>query len=267
MDIWEANARSTAFTPHACNETGVYQCTGALCGSSGVCDESGCGYNAYALGNTQYYGPNGTVDTNKVFTVVTQFITDTGDASGELVEIRRLYVQDGVVIQNAAAQPPSLAGNTITQERCNATAADFTRLGGLTEMGQAISRGMVLIFSIWNDNGQFMNWLDSGSAGPCTATEGNPALIKANEPDTYVTFSNIKWGDLNSTYTSTIDGRPAVCECERDGTRLARGVVPDAANRLGLCARMLADVEMGNGIDRWPSCFVPHTGTNGAGHG
>lgn len=43
-------------------------------------------------------------------------------------------------------------------------------------MGKALGRGMVLAMSIWNDPGQFMNWLDSGNAGPCNATEGNPAL-------------------------------------------------------------------------------------------
>jgi cellulase len=204
MDIWEANAISNAFTPHTCNQTGVYECTGDLCGSQGVCDKSGCGYNTYALGNKQYYGRNGTVDTNKVFTVVTQFLTDTGDASGKLKEIRRLYVQGGKVIQNAAVATTGIpAGDSITEAHCNVTAKAFERLGGLTEMGQSLQRGMVLIFSIWNDGGQFMNWLDSGSAGPCNATEGDPKLIQASHPDTSVTFSNIKWGDLNSTFKGT----------------------------------------------------------------
>jgi len=41
--------------------------------------------------------------------------------------------------------------------------------------------------------------MDSGDAGPCNATEGNPALILANQPDTNVKFGNIRWGDLGST--------------------------------------------------------------------
>ena len=37
-------------------------------------------------------------------TVVTQFHTDDGTDNGELVEIRRLYVQDGRVIENSITQ-------------------------------------------------------------------------------------------------------------------------------------------------------------------
>jgi cellulase len=55
-------------------------------------------------------------------------------------------------------------------------------------MGDALERGMVLIFSIWNSAGDFMNWMDSGDAGPCNATEGDPKLILANQPDTHVTW-------------------------------------------------------------------------------
>jgi cellulase len=69
-------------------------------------------------------------------------------------------------------------------------------------MGKALERGMVLAMSIWNDPGQFMNWLDSGSAGPCNATEGNPALIEANDPTTSVTFSDIRIGDIGSTFSA-----------------------------------------------------------------
>lgn len=66
MDIWEANAVDTQFTPHACNVTGLYECSGASCSSSGVCDQIGCGYNSYAYGNKTFYGYNDIVNTNKV---------------------------------------------------------------------------------------------------------------------------------------------------------------------------------------------------------
>lgn len=71
--------------------------------------------------------------------------------------------------------------------------------GGLDAQGRALERGSVLIFSIWNSDGDFMNWMDSGDAGPCNATEGNPELILANQPDTHVVFSNVRWGDIDST--------------------------------------------------------------------
>ncbi|KAJ5698489.1 hypothetical protein N7462_000494 [Penicillium macrosclerotiorum] len=201
MDLWEANARATAYTPHACNISRLYECTGDSCGSSGVCDKSGCGYNPYALGDHNYYGYQQAVDTTKPFTVVTQFLTDSHTAGGVLSEIRRLYVQGGKVIQNAVVTVSGSEIDSITDDYCSESASYFEQMGGLKQMGKAIGRGMVLIFSIWNDSGAFMNWLDSGSAGPCNSTEGNPALIQAQHPDTSVTFSNIKWGDIGSTYS------------------------------------------------------------------
>lgn len=66
-------------------------------------------------------------------------------------------------------------------------------------MGRALARGMVLTFSIWNDDGEFMNWLDSGDSGPCNATEGDPKIIQQTTPDTDVTFSKIRWGDIGTT--------------------------------------------------------------------
>lgn len=201
MDLWEANARATALTPHVCNITGVYECQGDSCGSEGVCDKSGCGFNPYALGDHDYYGYKEVVDTKKRFTVVTQFLTKDGTARGTLKEIRRLYVQGGKVIQNAVVEVSGEEVDSITNEYCSDVASFFQQMGGLKQMGKALQRGMVLIFSIWNDSGAFMNWLDSGSAGPCNSTEGNPALIEAQHPDTSVTFSNIRWGDIGSTFT------------------------------------------------------------------
>jgi cellulase len=204
MDIWEANALAQALTPHPCNATRVYKCdTADECGQPvGVCDEWGCSYNPSNFGVKDYYGRNLTVDTNRKFTVTTQFVTSNGRADGELTEIRRLYVQDGVVIQNHAVTAGGATYDSITDGFCNATATWTQQRGGLARMGEAIGRGMVLIFSLWVDNGGFMNWLDSGNAGPCNATEGDPALILQQHPDASVTFSNIRWGEIGSTYKS-----------------------------------------------------------------
>ena len=199
MDLWEANARSTQLTPHACNTTGLYECSGADCLSTGVCDQIGCGINPYRS-DESFYGYHDTVDTTKPLTVVTQFYTNNNKASGTLNQIRRLYVQGGKVIQNVQVAYDNTTTNSITNDYCEATAPTFESRGGLAQMGGAIGRGMVLIFSIWNDNGGFMNWLDTGSAGPCNTTEGNPALIIQEDPSTSVTFSNVKWGEIGSTY-------------------------------------------------------------------
>ena len=45
-----------------------------------------------------------------------------------------------------------------------------------------------------------MTWLDSGEAGPCNSTEGNPSFITTVEPEPEVTFSNIKWGEIGTTF-------------------------------------------------------------------
>jgi cellulase len=237
MDIWEANSQATALTPHTCNSPGPFLCTGDECGksASGVCDKSGCGINPFSTGQKTYYGPGLTVNTSKPFTVVTQFVTSDGTPTGILTEIRRLYLQDGRVIPNApvsatvtvASQyaPREAAaaeeeeqtanaddsidaaqlGGAITQDFCTArNASSFLRLGGMPTMGEALARGMVLVFSIWNSEGDFMNWLDSGANGHCSNTSGDPALIVAGNPDVSVTFSNIRWGDIGSTLTRVV---------------------------------------------------------------
>lgn len=160
------------------------------------------------------------IDTTKKFTVTTQFITDDNTASGSLIDVRRSYRQGNRTIENAVATAASGYEGldsvtavssvfhshrflyhklTIFQEYCDAKSAEGKRLGGLDAQGRALERGSVLIFSIWNSDGDFMNWMDSGDAGPCNATEGNPELILANQPDTHVNFSNVRWGDIDST--------------------------------------------------------------------
>ena len=202
MDLWEANANATALTPHACTKPGLFACSGNDCGSNGVCDKSGCGFNPYALGAKSYYGVNGaTVNTLRPFTVTTQFLTQNNSPTGPLTEIRRLYVQDGKVIQNVKVQFNSGALDSITDGYCASSSSSFQQRGGLKAMGDALGRAMALIFSIWNDASQNMNWLDSGNAGPCSSSEGAPSLIQQKDPGTDVTFSNVKWGDIGTTYS------------------------------------------------------------------
>ncbi|KUI65264.1 putative endo-beta-1,4-glucanase celB [Cytospora mali] len=204
MDLLESNALVEDMTPHACNISGVYLCTGddECDQATGVCDEYGCGWNPYVYNVTEFYGPgrNYTINTQRNFTVVTQFITDDGTSSGSLIEIRRLYVQGGRVIRNAAITVEGITTSVMDDAYCNATASWFQQRGGLADMGEALGRGMVLVFSIWDDTGGYMNWLDSGDAGPCSATEGDPALIVEEHPDTKVIYSKIRYGEIGSTF-------------------------------------------------------------------
>jgi len=199
MDLWEANNAAQVYTPHPCRDERVYACKNATeCGQEeGVCDKWGCSYNQYQS-NPNYYGvgANYTIDSSRRFTVVTQFHTDA--ATGKLANVRRLYLQDGKLIANAA---PASGVADMSDAYCKSTATWTQKRGGLAHMGNAVGRGMVLIFSIWNDVGGFMNWMDTGKNGPCNETEGNPDLIYQHTPDARVTFSGIKWGEINSTYT------------------------------------------------------------------
>ncbi|KIO25536.1 hypothetical protein M407DRAFT_75572 [Tulasnella calospora MUT 4182] len=187
---------------------------------NGVCDPDGCDFNSYRQGDTGFYGPGKTVDTTKKFTIVTQFITDNGTATGKLTEIRRLYVQNGVVIQNSVNKIAGIpAVNSITDAYCDAqktTFGDqkqFQAKGGLVGMGQSLARGGVLVLSVWDDYAVNMLWLDSQYPtdctkdgcyrGTCATTSGVPTDVEVSAASATVTYSNIRVGDIGSTYSGT----------------------------------------------------------------
>ena len=173
------------------------------------------------MGDKTFYGAGLTVDTKSKFTVVTQFITNTGTASGTLQQINRFYVQNGKVIPNSQTQITGIdATNAITENFCKQQKSvfgdtdTFDAKGGLQKMGQAFSTGMVLVMSIWDDQKANCLWLDSTypvggdvtkpgvSRGPCPANSGVPKTVESQYPGSSVTFSNIKYGDLNSTFSA-----------------------------------------------------------------
>ncbi|KAF5629993.1 endoglucanase type C [Fusarium tjaetaba] len=200
LDIWEANSRATHIAPHPCNKPGVYGCTGDECSSSGICDKAGCGWNHNRINVTDFYGRGKKykVDSTRKFTVTSQFVANK---QGDLIELHRHYIQDNKVIESAVVNisgPPKI--NFINDKYCAATGAnEYMRLGGTKQMGDAMSRGMVLAMSVWWSEGDFMAWLDQGVAGPCDATEGDPKNIVKVQPNPEVTFSNIRIGEIGST--------------------------------------------------------------------
>ncbi|KAL4253216.1 Glucanase [Abortiporus biennis] len=233
MDIWEANSMAAAFTPHPCQTDGQTRCSGTECGSgddryAGLCDKDGCDFNSFRMGDQTFLGKGMTVDTSKKFTVVTQFITDDNTATGTLSEIRRIYVQNGVVIQNSNVNIPgidpvnSITDNFCTQQKSVFGDTDyFGTQGGLAQMGKAMAGGMVLSLSLWDDHAADMLWLDSvypsdGDAtkpgiarGTCDAPSGDPTTVEAQHPSSSVIFSNIKFGDIGSTFSNTGSTGPA----------------------------------------------------------
>ncbi|TFK98835.1 family 7 glycoside hydrolase [Pterulicium gracile] len=181
MDIWEASKMASAYTPHTCGQGGgQVRCEGSECASfddrySGICDKDGK-----------------TVNTNSKITVVTQIIA----SGGALTEIKRSYDFFGDI-------------------------NDFVDNGGMRAMGQALQKGMVLAMSIWDDHEAEMLWLDGSypldmdpsepgiTRGECAqdsewrfvfADSGRPTYVHSTFPNASVTFSNIKYGPLNSTF-------------------------------------------------------------------
>lgn len=223
MDVWEANVVSTALTPHSCTNITQHMCEGDACGGTyasdryaGTCDPDGCDFNPYRLGNTSYYGSGADfVDTSKVFTVVTQFLTDD---AGTLSEIRRFYVQDGQTIGNAESNLAGVSGSAINADYCTAlkTATNdtdyYTQKGGWGAMTDAMAGGMVLVMSLWDDHYSNMLWLDAtypvnstvagATRGTCDAGSGDPADIETSAASATVVYSNIKFGDINSTFSA-----------------------------------------------------------------
>ncbi|KAK1532157.1 glycosyl hydrolase family 7 [Colletotrichum costaricense] len=202
MDIWEANSRSAHLAPHPCNQTGVYLCEGEDCAFEGICDKNGCAWNPYRVNQDDFYGRGSgfDVDTTRPFTVITQF---PANEAGVLTEIHRLYIQDGHLIRSEVVNNTDLPQvNYLNDEFCAATGSRrFMDLGAHREMGESFDRGVVLAFSIWWDAGGGMRWLDGApEAGPCNETEGFPENVVKVEPNPVVTFSNIKWGELGSTF-------------------------------------------------------------------
>ena len=211
---------ASAVTPHACSTIEQSRCNGDSCGGTysgdrygGVCDPDGCDFNSYRMGVKDFYGRGKTVDTGRKFTVVTQFI-GTGDA----MEIKRFYVQDGKVIANSQSAVSGVEGNSITTKFCDQQKAafgdrnTFKEKGGMANMAKALANGMVLVMSLWDDHYANMLWLDStypvnqspatpGAArGDCPTSSGVPADVESKSPDASVVYSNIKFGPLNSTF-------------------------------------------------------------------
>jgi cellulose 1,4-beta-cellobiosidase len=71
-------------------------------------------------------------------------------------------------------------------------------------------RGLVLVFTLWDDHTNKMNWLDSDfgnstskgyKRGSCSTDAGDPTNLESNFPNSDVKFSNIKFGPINTTFT------------------------------------------------------------------
>ncbi|CAK4941383.1 unnamed protein product [Aphanomyces euteiches] len=232
MDIWESNSISQAYTSHPCTVDGQTRCSSPTeCGDDatnnrfdGVCDKDGCDFNPYRMNSHNFYGPgsNFKVDSTKPITVVTQFITDDNTANGNLVEIKRFYVQNGKAIDNSAISWTGIDPvNSLTDKVCDQAKTvfgdtnDHSKKGGLKVMGDALKKGVVLTMSLWVDYAANCLWLDStypvtknpsvpgAGRGTCATSSGVPADVLAQSGSATVKYGNIRVGDLGSTTSVT----------------------------------------------------------------
>ncbi|KAK4118531.1 glycoside hydrolase family 7 protein [Parathielavia appendiculata] len=216
IDVWESNAHSFAFTPHACENNKYHVCETSGCGGTysedrfaGDCDANGCDYNPYRMGNTEFYGKGKTLDTTKKFTVVTRF---------ERNKLTQFFVQNGQKIEIPAPTWDGLPqdSSAITPELCSSMFQvfddrdRFAEVGGFEQLNQALTVPMVLVMSIWDDHYANMLWLDSsyppekagtpgGDRGSCSQDSGVPAEVEAQYPNARVVWSNIRFGPIGST--------------------------------------------------------------------
>eukprot|EP01060_Flectonema_neradi_P024530 TRINITY_DN3346_c0_g1_i1.p1 TRINITY_DN3346_c0_g1~~TRINITY_DN3346_c0_g1_i1.p1 ORF type:complete len:466 (+),score=109.21 TRINITY_DN3346_c0_g1_i1:46-1443(+) len=228
MDLWEANNVSTAYTPHPCqmpNGTsfaGTYACTGSNEECRKTCDHAGCDFASYRLqyfntkdrSKVNFWGNNKQIDATQPVSVTTQFV----ETDGKLSAIRRVYKQNGKIIQNMNATFGAKTFDSVTDEFCSSQATTFDQgeqhfsaKGGLQEMGKSLERGMTLVLSLWDDVTAHMLWLDGlyptnaststpgAVRGSCDPGTGPPMQDPKMFADKYVKFSDIKWGDIGST--------------------------------------------------------------------
>ncbi|KAG8749874.1 hypothetical protein FRC11_010951 [Ceratobasidium sp. 423] len=204
MDIWEANSIANAYTPHSCTVTGQTRCSGTQC--SEYCDQPGCDWNPLRMGDKNLYGPGKTVDTAKKMTVhyrrQHRYRQTRRDAP--VSTIAGLTEFDSITDDFCAAQKTVFEDTNV-----------YGQKGGMTTMDKSFQAGVVLVMSIWDDHAAHMLWLDSNyppdrdaskpgvARGTCATTSGDPKDVEAQSPNSSVTFSNIRFGDIGSTYTGT----------------------------------------------------------------
>lgn len=216
VNVFEGNSVSNTLAAHSCDSSTSAICSGDGCLSKSPCDAVGCDLNPYRMGNTSFFGPGKVVDTNKLFTVVTQFLTTDRTNSGTLKQVKRFYIQNGVKISTPDSSITGTTGNSLTSSFCAAQkssfseADSFSKHGGLEAIGKALAKGMVLAMSLNDGGDDGLEWLDGTfpatatptadgvKRGPCEK-QGSPASLQTVSPRPVVSFGKIRVGDLGST--------------------------------------------------------------------
>jgi len=160
-------------------------------------------------------------------TVVTQFLTDD---NGDLKEIRRKFIQNGQVHEHPKTAIDTISNqyDSLTDEMCSDVKQafgdqnDFQKQGGMKSMGDNMKDGMVLVMSLWDDHAAYMLWLDStyptdktswgGPRGTCDTSSGRPNDVESNHADSHVKYSDIRIGEIDSTYQDLLYDQPEIVQ-------------------------------------------------------
>jgi len=107
--------------------------------------------------------------------------------------------------------------DSISNQNCQAQMSKFgdsnkyITAGGTKSMGAALKRGMVLVFSLWDDYSSHMKWLDGVfppdadpnapgvMKGPCSRESGDPNNMRKFFPNAYISFTKIRYGNIGTT--------------------------------------------------------------------
>merc|ERR1711953_1016315 len=131
--------------------------------------------------------------------------------NGELVEIGRIYYQEGKEIPQTMVEIEGSVFNTITDATCLKMRDywankqnTYLQKGGMKSMGESMARGHVLVMSLWHDDYVQMKWLDAElgedpgrTRGSCSGDQIDFDSQEAH--DAYVTFSNVRYGEIGTT--------------------------------------------------------------------
>merc|ERR1711988_484894 len=163
-------------------------------------------------------------------------ITHDGTDTGNLTEMRRFYIQDNKTYYNPMPSygpgPHGEKYQSLSDDTCHVQMNNFTDhwdvfsgKGGISGMGEAMRRKMALVFSLWDDDEVGMIWLDATDPmppkgkspkagalrGSCNQTSGNASIVEKAHPNAYVIYSDVRYGEIGSTYGPGAPPPPPPC--------------------------------------------------------
>merc|ERR1711881_835000 len=144
---------------------------------------------------------------------------EDGTDNGQVTQVRQFYTQNGKTIEHPQYSVNGNQHDRITDEFCSDWVAEtrdgtnFLEKGGMKTISESLETGVVLVMSLWDDHYANMLWLDStypvdssdpgAHRGSCSTDSGVPKDVESAQAHSHVIFSDIKFGPIGSTTSST----------------------------------------------------------------